>query len=61
LADHSKFGNQCFAYVGPIADLSTLITDAGTPSSFVKALREAGVQVIVAGEETSSNPEDAAR
>ena len=61
LADHSKFGSQCFAYVGPIADLSTLITDAGTPSSFVKALREAGVQVIVAGEETSSNPEDVAR
>ena len=61
LADHSKFGNQCFAYVGPVADLSSLITDAGAPPTFVKALREAGVQVIVAGGEATSNPENAAR
>ncbi|MFZ1939745.1 MAG: DeoR/GlpR family DNA-binding transcription regulator [Terracidiphilus sp.] len=61
LADHSKFGNQCFAYVGPVADLSCLVTDAGTPSSCVKALRDTGVQVIVAGEDASSNRENAGR
>lgn len=52
LADHSKFGNQCFAHVGPITDLSRLITDAGTPSTYLQALRDAEVQVIVANGKT---------
>ncbi len=49
LADHSKFGNQSFAYVGPVTDLNTLITDTATPQPYVQALRDAGVQVIRAG------------
>lgn len=49
LADHSKFGNQGFAYVGPSTDLHTLVTDSGTEDKHINALREFGVQVIVAG------------
>lgn len=50
VADHSKFGNQGFAYVGPSTDITTLITDLGTEEKHISALRESGVQVIVAGE-----------
>ena len=49
LADHSKFGNQYFAYVGPISDISILITDPGTPAVSLQACRDAGIQVVVAG------------
>jgi DeoR/GlpR family transcriptional regulator of sugar metabolism len=48
LADHSKFGNQAFAYVGPVTDFNTLITDSGTDAKHVDALRESGVEVVVA-------------
>ena len=49
LADHSKFGKQGFAYVGAVTDLSTLITDSGTSPADLQALKNLGVQVIVAG------------
>ena len=52
LADHGKFGKQCFAFVGPVTDINTLVTDSGTDPGYVRGLREAGVQVLVA--ETSS-------
>ena len=48
LADHSKFGTQSFAYVGPVADIDVLVTDSGTKPEYIKGLREAGVEVIVA-------------
>lgn len=48
LVDHSKFGNQGFAYVAPVTDLNILVTDAGVDSKYVNQLREAGVEVIVA-------------
>jgi DeoR/GlpR family transcriptional regulator of sugar metabolism len=54
LVDHSKFGNQGFAYVGPATDLNVLITDAGTDAAYVDRLREMGLEVIVAGQ---SSPE----
>jgi DeoR family fructose operon transcriptional repressor len=56
LADHSKFERQCFAYVGPVADLSCLITDTATPLPIVKALRDAGIQVVVAGQDVQTIP-----
>jgi DeoR family transcriptional regulator, fructose operon transcriptional repressor len=49
LADHSKFGKQGFAYVGPVAELTTLITDAGTSAADLQGLKNSGVQVVVAG------------
>jgi DeoR/GlpR family transcriptional regulator of sugar metabolism len=48
LADHSKFGKQSFAFVGPVNDIHTLITDSGTDSKYINDLREAGLEVIVA-------------
>lgn len=48
LADNGKFGRQCFAYVGPTTDIDILVTDAGTSPEYIKVLREAGVQVVVA-------------
>jgi DeoR family transcriptional regulator, fructose operon transcriptional repressor len=48
LADHSKFGSQGFAYVGAITDLDILITDSGTDPVHLRALREAGLELIVA-------------
>jgi DeoR family transcriptional regulator, fructose operon transcriptional repressor len=58
LADHSKFGNQGFAYVAPASDLNVLITDSGTDPAQVNQLREMGLEVIVAGQ---SPPQDHAR
>ena len=48
LADHTKFGRQRFAFVGPVTDIDILITDSGTDPNYIKDLRDAGVQVIVA-------------
>ena len=61
LADHSKFGNRSFAYVGPVTDLNTIITDTATPQRYIQALRDAGVQVIQAGGSDKTNPTRTAR
>jgi DeoR/GlpR family transcriptional regulator of sugar metabolism len=53
VADHSKFGTQSFAYVGPVTDIDILITDSGTDPKYLKALREAGVEVVIAGMQES--------
>ena len=54
LADHGKFGRQSFAYVGPASEISTLVTDPGIDPRFVRQLREAGVEVIIAEAQASS-------
>lgn len=61
LADHSKFGNQGFAYVGPASDISMLITDSRTEQIHIDALRDSGVQVIVAASNTTSDMEESSR
>jgi DeoR family transcriptional regulator, fructose operon transcriptional repressor len=48
LADHSKFGNQGFAYVGPTTDFDILVTDSSTDPQYLRPLREAGVELIIA-------------
>ena len=48
LADHGKFGLQCFAYVGPVTDINILVTDAGADVKYIKEFRDSGLQVIVA-------------
>lgn len=48
LIDHSKFGRQNFAYVGPVSDLDIVVTSSLAPAEQVAALRAAGVEVIVA-------------
>lgn len=47
LADHTKFGKQGFAFVGPVTDFDILITDSGIDAKHVSALREAGLELIV--------------
>jgi DeoR/GlpR family transcriptional regulator of sugar metabolism len=49
LVDHSKFGKQGFAYVGPVSELTTLVTDSGTSSADQQALKDCGVKVVVTG------------
>jgi DeoR/GlpR family transcriptional regulator of sugar metabolism len=48
LADHTKFGRQRFAFVGPVTDINILITDSGTDPNYIQELRDARLQVIVA-------------
>lgn len=48
LADSSKLPKQGFAYVGPVSDLSLLITDAGADPEVVQQIRDAGVEVKIA-------------
>lgn len=48
LADHTKFGRQRFAFVGPVTDIDVLITDSGTNPRHIEELREAGLHVLVA-------------
>jgi DeoR/GlpR family transcriptional regulator of sugar metabolism len=48
LADHGKFGRQCFAYVGPVTDIHILVTDPATDPQHIRDLRDAGLEVVVA-------------
>jgi DeoR/GlpR family transcriptional regulator of sugar metabolism len=48
LADHTKFGKQDFVFVGPVTDFQVIVTDSGTPQKSIAALREKGVDVLVA-------------
>jgi DeoR/GlpR family transcriptional regulator of sugar metabolism len=48
LVDHTKFGRQRFAFVGPVTDIDILVTDSGTDPKYIQELRDAGLQVIVA-------------
>jgi DeoR family transcriptional regulator, fructose operon transcriptional repressor len=49
LADHTKFGKQSFAYVGPVSDLNILVTDDGIEAAQLESLRQLGIETIVAG------------
>lgn len=48
LADHSKLGVESLYRVAPLSSLNTLITDDEAAEEQVLALREAGVEVMVA-------------
>jgi DeoR family fructose operon transcriptional repressor len=48
LVDGTKFGKQAFVQVGPVSDFDTIITDSGADPAYINALRQAGVEVIVA-------------
>lgn len=48
LADNSKFGKQAFAYVGPVTDIDVLVTDSRTDAKYIKELRDAKIEVLVA-------------
>lgn len=48
LADHTKFGNKGFAFVGPVTDVNILVTDSGVDAKYLRPLRESGVELILA-------------
>jgi len=45
LCDHSKFGKQNFAYVGPLESIDILITDKRIPNEMRKGIERRGVEV----------------
>lgn len=49
VADHSKFGRTAMVRLGHVAVLDRLFTDAPPPAPLARALREAKVEVVVAG------------
>jgi DeoR family fructose operon transcriptional repressor len=48
LADHTKFGKQSFAFVGPLSDLDVVVTDSRTDPRYLAELRDAKVDLHVA-------------
>jgi len=48
VADHTKFGKVSTAYVAPVKQITTLVTDAEADSVLLSRLREMGIQVILA-------------
>jgi len=48
LIDRSKFGQRSFVRIGALAGIHTVVTDAKPPRDLCDALREAGVELIVA-------------
>ncbi len=48
VADSSKLGETCFASVGPLSIVDTLVTDANAPSEIIEQLRARDIEVIFA-------------
>ena len=60
LVDHTKFDKRALHAIVPLADFDIVIVDAETNERDVARLRDSGIRVIVAGEQTiSANPPDA--
>ncbi|HEV8542225.1 MAG TPA: DeoR/GlpR family DNA-binding transcription regulator [Verrucomicrobiae bacterium] len=51
--DHTKVGRRSVAHLCDLASIDTVVTDAGAPPEIVAALRQAGLEVLLAGETTS--------
>jgi DeoR family transcriptional regulator of aga operon len=58
LADGSKLGSRTLASVAPADRIDTLVTDGGADPRELGALRDAGINVIIANPRTSSSEED---
>ena len=50
MCDSSKLGNDYLVSFAPAADIDVVITDAAAPDSFVEALREREIEVVLASE-----------
>jgi DeoR family fructose operon transcriptional repressor len=46
LADHTKIGRADFAYVAPLSDVDTVITDTGVAPELVEEIEAAGPRVV---------------
>ncbi len=47
VADYSKFGKECFAFVAPTKVLNKIVVDDKVPLKHIEELRNEGVEVIV--------------
>jgi DeoR/GlpR family transcriptional regulator of sugar metabolism len=52
--DHTKFGRQSVSPLCGLEDVDIIVTDAGAPLDLVTALRNRGVEVVVASAPASS-------
>lgn len=62
--DHTKMGRKSVAHLCEIGSIDLVVTDAAAPAELVNALRQAGVEVLVAGQsaiqtEPGSMPKEA--
>jgi DeoR/GlpR family transcriptional regulator of sugar metabolism len=48
VADSSKFGRTTFATICPLSAVNTIVTDGGISKTKVQALRQSGIQVLIA-------------
>ena len=48
LADHSKFGREALVRVAPLSSVQRIVTSPGVDGDELAAIREAGVEVIIA-------------
>ena len=47
VTDSSKFLKKCFAFIAPVSQISTLITDKNIPESEYSQLKKLGVRMII--------------
>jgi DeoR family deoxyribose operon repressor len=47
VADSSKFGKTKSVYFAELSNFQTVITDAGIPDSYVRCIRELGIELLV--------------
>ncbi len=59
VAASHKFGRRAFVSLCPLAQVHTIVTDAGIPPNYLSALRDRGIEVIIAdaGPRACSLPE----
>jgi DeoR family transcriptional regulator, aga operon transcriptional repressor len=48
VADHTKFGSVSTAFLAPLEDVTTLVTDRHIEEEFVQSIEEKGVNVLIA-------------
>jgi DeoR/GlpR family transcriptional regulator of sugar metabolism len=47
VADHTKINTVSIAYLAPVTSIHKLVTDKDSPSDFISAIKEKGVNVII--------------
>ncbi|MFZ2035211.1 MAG: hypothetical protein WAW53_15780, partial [Candidatus Dormiibacterota bacterium] len=53
IADGSKFGAVAMSTVAPIEQVSTIVTDSSADAEEIERIKQAGIEVVVAGPENA--------
>jgi DeoR/GlpR family transcriptional regulator of sugar metabolism len=48
VADHTKLNQISLYSLAPLESMHTLVTDLAAPSDTIKAIRERGIEVVIA-------------